>query len=311
MSGFYLPEGTPTTTAETSPLHSPTSPSPHPRFDYDPSNPSPFYQNSSDDEDTLPYPAPLPRSDFLSPNFSPQDYLSTLHNRHQTLEDLRSDLRVRSQELSKELLDLVNGNYEEFLSLGSTLRGGDDKVEEVRVGVLGFRREVEGVRDRVAEREREVRLLVEERKGLRKGVATGRKLLDIDERLTELEGRLMGAQTGEEDSENDEEGEDEGLEELTDGERVAQVAVLRLRKHAVMYLRIGQLMDQVGRDHPFIVSQQARMMKVRNTLLLDLATMLKQAKTAGQAGSNQMLKIVGVYRDMDESSEAVKVLKGG
>lgn len=218
---------------------------------------------------------------------------------------------MRSQELSKELLDLVNGNYEEFLSLGSTLRGGDDKVEEVRVGVLGFRREVEGVRDRVAEREREVRLLVEERKGLRKGVATGRKLLDIDERLTELEGRLMGAQTGEEDSENDEEGEDEGLEELTDGERVAQVAVLRLRKHAVMYLRIGQLMDQVGRDHPFIVSQQARMMKVRNTLLLDLATMLKQAKTAGQAGSNQMLKIVGVYRDMDESSEAVKVLKGG
>ena len=92
---------------------------------------------SSDDEDNLPYPEALPRSDFLAPTFDAPTYLSTLSDRHQTLEDLRSDLRERSQGLSKELLDLVNTNYEQFLSLGSDLKGGEEKVEDVRVGLLG------------------------------------------------------------------------------------------------------------------------------------------------------------------------------
>ncbi len=89
--------------------------------------------SSADDQDNLPYPEALPRSDFLAPEFDAATYLSTLSGRHQTLEDLRSDLRERSQALSKELLDLVNTNYEQFLSLGSDLRGGEEKVEDVRV----------------------------------------------------------------------------------------------------------------------------------------------------------------------------------
>src|SRR5580700_8340667 len=102
--------------------------------------------SSTDDEDNLPYPEALPRSDFLAPNFDALVYLSSLSHRHQTLEDLRSDLRERSQTLSKELLDLVNTNYEEFLSLGSDLKGGEEKVQDVRVGLLGFKRGVEDVR---------------------------------------------------------------------------------------------------------------------------------------------------------------------
>ncbi|KAG4441728.1 hypothetical protein IFR05_002807, partial [Cadophora sp. M221] len=86
--------------------------------------------SSDDEEDNLPYPEALPRSDFLAPTFSAPAYLSTLSERHQTLEDLRSDLRERSQALSKELLDLVNTNYEQFLSLGSDLKGGEEKVED-------------------------------------------------------------------------------------------------------------------------------------------------------------------------------------
>ena len=111
---------------------------------------------SSDDEDNLPYPEALPRSDFLAPTFSAPAYLSTLSDRHQTLEDLRTDLRERSQALSKELLDLVNTNYEQFLSLGSDLKGGEEKVEDVRVGLLGFKRGVEDVRGKVRERRGEV-----------------------------------------------------------------------------------------------------------------------------------------------------------
>jgi hypothetical protein len=49
-------------------------------------------------------------------------------------------LRSRSQLLNKELLDLVNSNYQDFLNLGNSLHGGEEKVEEVRIGLLGFRK---------------------------------------------------------------------------------------------------------------------------------------------------------------------------
>ena len=50
----------------------------------------------------------------------------------------------------------MNEKYQDFLSLGSSLRGGEDKIEEVRLGLLGFRRDVEGLRDMVEERRKEV-----------------------------------------------------------------------------------------------------------------------------------------------------------
>ncbi|EHK97347.1 putative Conserved oligomeric Golgi complex subunit 2 [Glarea lozoyensis 74030] len=179
---------------------------------------------SSDDEDNLPYPEALPRSDFLIPNFDAPTYLSTLSNRHQTLEDLRTDLRERSQALSKELLDLVNTNYEQFLSLGSDLLGGEEKVEDVRVGLLGFKRGVEEVKGRVGERRVEVEGLLKEKRGVSGEIAAGRRLLEVDARLEELEERLMvsslGRAVGDDDDDSwseSEDEEDDDEENLTSG----------------------------------------------------------------------------------------------
>ncbi|EOD52989.1 putative conserved oligomeric golgi complex subunit 2 protein [Neofusicoccum parvum UCRNP2] len=179
--------------------------------------------DSDDDDASLPYPAPLPRSAFAIPaaQFSASRYLSTLSHRHQTLGDLRSDLRARSALISRELLDLVNANYADFLSLGQALRGGEERVEEVRVGLLGMRKAV--------------------------------------------------------------------------GE----------------YLGVRQIAERVGVEHPFLVAQEPRLTKIRNTLLLDLGAALKQAKAAGAQGKNRVLKVMSIYAEMDEGMEAVKVLKGG
>ncbi|THV95477.1 hypothetical protein D6D25_09237, partial [Aureobasidium pullulans] len=221
------------------PLTSPPSPKSNPldRKPYSSHN-YPTYSDSDSDADNtpLPFPAALPRSDFLTPNFTPEAYLSTLSNRHQTLEDLRSDLRQRSQLLSKELLDLVNANYEEFLSLGLRLKGGEEKIEEVRVGVLGFSREVGNVRDAVAEKVQEFGTLLEEKKRIRKDVMVGRRLLEIEERLEDLEARLMvepsnslsanNASANDQDSDSD---EDEDYED-GDGDSATSATLARLRK---------------------------------------------------------------------------------
>ncbi|PPJ50885.1 hypothetical protein CBER1_07083 [Cercospora berteroae] len=270
---------------------------------------TPAQRNSSDDYNdddlsTLPYPTELPRSDFLKPDFDAQTYLSSLRNRHQTLEDLRSDLRSRSQLLNKELLDLVNGNYEEFLSLGSDLKGGEEQVEGVRVGVLGFAREVEGIKKAVEERREEVKELLDEKKSIRREVVIGRLLLEVNERISELETSLginVDAEDEQDLDDDDEEDEDDS------GSGIAQLR--KLQKHTQHFLMVQRMIDRIGPEHPFFVAQKGRLDEIRKTMLLDLAAALRQAK-AGKS-QERTLQVIKLYADLGAEAESVKVLKAG
>ncbi|CAO2647373.1 Nn.00g082950.m01.CDS01 [Neocucurbitaria sp. VM-36] len=269
--------------------------------------------NSSSDEDnldTLPFATPLQRSDFLAPDFSPSTYLSTLSNRHETLEDLRSELRSRSQLLSKELLDLVNSNYQDFLNLGNSLNGGEEKVEEVRVGLLGFRKEINGLRDVVEQRELEVAQLLQARRDTRTKIEVGRRLVDYDARLKELESELVIESAGKEpiilgDEVSD---SDEDEDEDEEDERSYGVSITKLQRNVVQYQLILGLQKGLS-EHPLIVAQAPRIAKVRSTLLMDLSTALQQAKSAGATGAGRVMKVMKIYADMEESAEAIKVLK--
>lgn len=92
--------------------------------------------------------------------------------------------------LSKELVDLVNDNYTDFLSLGDKLKGGEDRIEEIRVGLLGFQRDVTGVRNLIQQRSLDIQTLLNEKREVRKQIRNARNLLEIDERLEELESQL-------------------------------------------------------------------------------------------------------------------------
>ncbi|KAL1799078.1 hypothetical protein ACET3X_003115 [Alternaria dauci] len=274
--------------------------------------------NDNEDEDdpsSLPFATPLRRADFLAPDFSPATYLSTLHNRHQTLEDLRSELRARSQLLSKELLDLVNSNYQDFLNLGNSLHGGEEKVEEVRVGLLGFRKDVDGLVGVVGKREEEVGELLQERRDIREKIQLGRRLVDYDARLKELEAELMietaAHETiilGDEVSDSEDEEDEEDREEEEEGEGGYGVSIAKLRRNVVHYRLVLGLQKDLS-EHPFVAAQAARIAKVRSTLLMDLSTALQRAKSAGSSGSGRVMKVMNIYTDMEESAEAVKVLK--
>lgn len=255
----------------------------------------------------------------------------TLRNRHQTLSDLRSDLRARSQLLSRELLDLVNANYEDFLALGSTLRGGEERVEGVRVGVLEFGRGVEGVRDVVREREAEVRELIAERRRVRSGVQLGRGLLEVEERLGGLERRLMIAKAkraseadeeeledeaemddfdDDDDDVDDDDEDEEGEEDTSENQHLANTIVRRLRTHATLFLLLLNQIQRLGSTHPFLVAQQTRVAKIRETLLLDLGAAVKSARKEGSGAGGRMLKLAGVYRELGEGEAFVRAVRG-
>ncbi|CAK7225417.1 hypothetical protein SBRCBS47491_005882 [Sporothrix bragantina] len=300
-----------------------------------------YAREFSHDNLDLPFPTALSRKDFLTPSFDATAYLSSLFpstsddnggfatQRHQTLEDLRDELRERSSAISAELLELVNANYTSFLGLGDELKGGDEKVEDVRVALFGFRRSVEDVQARVHERRVAVQKGCSELGRVRTSIATGRQLLELDERVAQLEERLSigvsNAQnkgTGDgldfDDTEDEEEEEDEDEDAQEESQFVAS-GPRKLGGLARDLLLATQLTDHLGHHLPFVKKADERLAKCQSTLLLDLNAAVKEARTAskGKAGSPspnkiaqaRLLKLLGIYRVLGREDEIVRILK--
>ncbi|OQD71760.1 hypothetical protein PENPOL_c001G03443 [Penicillium polonicum] len=274
-----------------------------------------------EDPSGLPFPEPLSRTSFLAPDFDPATFLSSLTNRHQSLEDLRQELRGLEQLLNKELLDLVNENYQDFLSLGSALRGGEEKVEGVKVGVLSFQRDVKAIRDKVEARRQEVEELLNEKRRLRTNADVGKDLLDYADRVEELEHRLMigdkslqeHAASDESDTESDlysGESEDSDDDELADG--TPAISLKRMERHAQKFVYLTSIAARVGEKHPFLLAQQPRVAKIKSTVLLDLKTALEQATAAGEKQGKhdaRTMAVLRLYELMGEDVSAVAALK--
>lgn len=259
----------------------------------------------------------MSRSSFLAPDFDPSGFLSSLTDRHQTLEDLRTELRDLSTSLNKELVDLVNSNYKDFLSLGTTLDGGEEKVEDIRVGLLGFQRDLESVQDKVQKRRDEVASLLEEKRKLKREVALGQNILELADRIDSLEEKLMigeakpGTRGGDNmrtGNKSDIASEDEAFDSIDNSsgeEDDAQQDSLYLRKiewHIDQYLTIAALITRLGPTHPFLSRQDGRLAKIRSTLLLDLGTASKQAQSSENAVGQQK-RLERMYAKIGERKE--------
>lgn len=246
-----------------------------------------FYFGASDDsgsefdgnDSNLPFPKPLSRAAFLEPNFDPAAFLASLSDRYQTLEDLRNELRELSQSLSKELLDLVNNNYQDFLSLGSTLRGGEDRIEEVQVGLLGFQRDLTAVRENVEQRRETVATLIEEKRSLMKQVRNGKSLLEIEDRIEDLEASLMISATTN-GSFEEVEVQSQDLVDSDDDTEDGGIVIRPLERHVEQYLILQLFMRRHNPKQPYILSQFDRTAEIKSTLSLDLGGALKHFKSS-------------------------------
>ena len=245
---------------------------------------------------------------------------------------------------------MVNANYTSFLSLGDELKGGEERVEDIRVAVLGFRRAVEEVRGKVKEKRGEVGGLVRELGAVRGAVEWGRGVLELEGRVEGLEVKLnlgsMGGSAGgggggsgvegwvkkgmkdellAVGEEDDYDGWDSGSEDFKeevllddDGdaeedeerEGFMSSSPAELEALAREYVRIEQMADRLGgHEVPFVRKMEERMIRCRNTILLDLSTALKEARKAGERGKKRVVRYLGVYRVLDAELEAVRVLK--
>jgi conserved oligomeric Golgi complex subunit 2 len=215
------------------------------------------------------------------------------------LADLRSDLQARSDAIAGELHTLVNDEYAAFLSLGAALRGGEERCQEVKVGVMGFDKGVATVRNSVIDRRKEVERLLIERGQLIGEIANGRSVLAVAEKMQDLEGQL-------EDGEWDSEDEDE--DEESDG---MSGGVLRLKRLVSAYLGVKVQVENLGSQMhaTLLASFGERLANIRKTLLIDLGTALKQAKASKAQGASRLLQVLELYGSLDATQQALQILK--
>ena len=135
--------------------------------------------------------------------------------------------------------------------------------------------------------------------------------MEVETRIGELEERLMLASNGERKGEGD--GEEDNLSESEgeseEDEENTGIPVPRLRRHMEQYMCIRQLFEKIGDDHPFLVKQEERVLRLKQTLLLDLNSALKQAVAGGEDMQGYLLKLLGIYKQMGQAHEAMNVLK--
>lgn len=262
--------------------------------------------SDNDNADSLPFPAPLSREAFsadIDAPFSPIVFLATLRHRHQTLEDLRVELRTRSKDLEKELVELVNRDYADFIGLGSSLSGGDGRVEDLKMGLWGFQRDVEGVAGRIEEVAKQVERELKARENIRADKILARILLALSQRLDELSSLLLLDGSTPADSASllidGEGGEDVFGEGLT--------SIGRLKRVVSGYRYVIQhLVPRVPVENSFLEAQLPRIEKIKSTLLLDLRSALKESKLRDV---EKAIVVMGFYADLGAEGDAVKLLR--
>lgn len=191
------------------------------------------------------------------------------------------------------------------------MKGGDEKVEEVRFGLLSFRKEVEGLRGKVKERKNEVQGLIAERRRIREQMQVGRQLLEVEQRIGELEQRLMLVSTGSRKSQTDgdDTGQSESDEESDDEGETVGIPIARLQRHAEQYMYVKQAIFKIGDKHPFLVEQEERVLKLKEMVLMDLNNALKQTVAGGEETRDDLLKLLGIYNQMGQANEAMAILR--
>lgn len=122
---------------------------------------------SSDRSLDLPSLQPLSHDHPLlsSDSFNVDSFL--LSRVHIPLEELRGELRAYLGQLREELVQLINDDYEEFISLGTGLRGEGERLRRLEEPLKGLSGEVDVVRGVLVQHQEAVQGKLDQRAALR------------------------------------------------------------------------------------------------------------------------------------------------
>lgn len=129
------------------------------------------------------------KNDFMKGNFSVDGFLHKNRNAP-SLEQLRDDLGIYLKDLRASMIDLINEDYADFVSLSANLVGLDQSIADIENPLVQFRKEVENIRSLLKECSSEVRQNLEKKQQFRVQKRNLQCYQKVEETLDKLESLL-------------------------------------------------------------------------------------------------------------------------
>lgn len=206
------------------------------------------------------------------PEFDVEQFLLS-RAKYADLNDLRTELREYLGALKEELVQLINDDYEAFISLSTDLRGEGRTLERLQRPLGDLRKTVSMSRDELQDIQVAIEERLQQRAALREEKAFVHLLLKISESVTRLESLLLiSSSESDEGTDGRFEYELNGLKE--DEPKLEQSRSSRIKHLSRVAFEYTQLLYHVSKarneQSAFVDEIQWRIDRIKSTLSSDL-----------------------------------------
>ncbi|KDQ57488.1 hypothetical protein JAAARDRAFT_177682 [Jaapia argillacea MUCL 33604] len=236
---------------------------------------SPTSTSPNSQSHTLPAYVPLSHTNayLSSATFSLEPFLLSRLTSYTSLPDLRSELREYGAKLKEELVEMINGDYESFVSLGVSLRGEGGVMEDIGNGVGALRGGVEESRKELQIIQDAIQVKLKKRAALREEKAFLHLLLKISESIARLESLLLISLPSDEAEHTPEHmgikstgHEDDGHEDRSQANKATHLSRVASEYTQLLY-HVSKAQEQKS---AFVREMQWRIDRIKSTLSSDL-----------------------------------------
>jgi len=130
------------------------------------------------------------KDDFAHPDFKVDEFIAKHRRAGVPLETLKEDLSLYLEVLETAMYDLINRDYQDFVSLSSNLVGLDTAIEDLSSPLNVLKQDVSNIQSKMRETLKTVDLTISERNALREKRLVLEKFLAIDDSIQRLQSLL-------------------------------------------------------------------------------------------------------------------------
>ncbi|CAB4405568.1 unnamed protein product [Rhizophagus irregularis] len=243
----------------------------------------------------LPFPLPLNREMFSTPEFNADNFLA--RRRHLPLDELKKELIIHLKSLKSDLVEMINRDYSSFVDLSTNLKGVDKVIEEVARPLGKMREEVEGVRITFQGVVDSLENQLAHRTSIREKKASLQLLINIHESVRKVESLLLiSSETSSSLVSKDDSGNN----------------AKQIERVAIEYNQMQYLVNK-GKGLPFVENIDWRITRIKNTLRTNLSSALRSAlqtiKDQSNASKETLTQILRTYALIDQTMSAEEVIR--
>ncbi|KAH6599205.1 hypothetical protein BASA50_003234 [Batrachochytrium salamandrivorans] len=238
-------------------------------------------------------PVAFSRQDFLVDSFAAADFVAT--HKHIPIDQLRHDLNGVLRVLKGELVELINNDYAQFISLSTNLVGVDSMISDLKRPIQSIHAAVQNTQDaldRVIER---LETGLKERALIRTKRAALEVFLSIHQSLEKVQAVIEVSSGTDNNSENT-------MDEIL------------IERVAIEYNQLQYLVSR-GQSLAFVTNISWKIEEIKNTLVSTLSKFVRQAYLAisinpsDADATSSLLQSLRIFVLIDRVKDALSVFR--